>query len=397
MWLLVETQQFVINNSEDISEPTPSDSSSIAIIPSATSSNITNTSGDDNNQQQHQESITSSSSSSSSSTIILNNSFLHEAPLNVNLTELNSALSRIVKGRHVLFSCFEYLLSNQLIKKAKDEQELKEKESILYNELFPIFQNCCDKSFIISHKIPITPQIIHEEKTNLKKICEKHLNSNNFITLCKLIDAIEKNTDYIHSITCFNGKKSLSHSDYKKYDDLRRVFATDNEKTKINIKIEIKLNTPVHIHLTKCEFAPPLIENKKRKARQLTNLEEEMLSNNDENGSFFHIKKKKVEKYGPRRLKIPDDLAIKKEQLEYIGESSMLKNRLKNERLQKMLLEVDANYDREQVLDFFLETEPEFLIFCEELLYIMGRRDDNDLKQIHEVNAKYEQMKQNKQ
>jgi len=126
----------------------------------------------------------------------------------------------------------------------------------------------------------------------------------------------------------------------------------------------------------------------------LSNFEEHMLSNQDENGSFFSIKKKKVEHIGPRRLKIPDDLALKKEHLDIIEQSNMLKNRLRDDRLQQMIMEVDQSHDREKVLEFFLESEPEFLTFCEQVLYVLGRRDENDLKAIHDLMKKQQEAKQ---
>nr|CAG4709570.1 unnamed protein product [Naegleria fowleri] len=337
-----------------------------------------------------------------------NNVFLHEAPLNANLIEFNSALSRIIKGRHVLFIAFQYLLNNHLIELASDIESLKNNKCILYNELYPTFQICCDSSYIAKHKIPVNIQLINDEKVNLKKLCQKYLSETQFIELCKVMDQGERlkedladSNTFIRSITCF-GSKSLSHLDYKTKDDkstkkkdnsvmtLRKLFNTDNEKTKINIQVTINnIGTPFHVHLLPCEIAELSSHNdskqKKRKQRTFLPSEDQLLSTNDETGSFFSIKKKKVERIGPRKLKIPDDLALKKEQLDYISESNRLKSRLKDERLQKMILEVDAHPEREKVLDYFLETEPEFLTFCEEMLFVMGRRDEEDLRSVHRL------------
>ncbi|KAG2393085.1 hypothetical protein C9374_009662 [Naegleria lovaniensis] len=336
-----------------------------------------------------------------------NNIFLHEAPLNANLIEFNSALGRVIKGRHVLFTAFQYLLSNNLIELASDEASLKNNKCMLYNELYPTFQTCCDSFYIVTHKIPVNVQLINDEKVNLKKVCQKYLSETQFIELCKLMDQGEKLKDdvadsntFVKSITCF-GQKSLSHLDYQTNDDksntrkkdnsvmtLRKLFNTDNEKTKINIQVTVSnIETPFHIHLLACSASSSQNDSKqkKRKHRQFIPNEDQLLSTNDETGSFFSIKKKKVEKIGPRRLKIPDDLALKKEQLDYISESNRLKSRLKDDRLQKMILEVDAHPEREKVLDYFLETEPQFLTFCEELLFVMGRRDESDLRSVHQL------------
>ena len=370
------------------------------------------------------------SSSSTTASETKNNTFLHEVPLNANLIEFTYALGRVIKGRHLMFSVFEYLLSNQLMEPCQESTTTMEPKHQLYNDLYPIFQNCCDFAYIMQHKVSVCSQMIYDEKVNLKKICQKHLDNKKFIELSKIIDKIEKIKEedesgrhvYLSSITCFNGTKSLCFWDHVKtgksvdkkrkgqdHVTLRKVLNINNEKTKVNVRVTTTFSTPFHIAMPSPSTTTIPTEStpsetnlssedrqtlKKRKQRQLSNFEEHMLSNQDENGSFFSIKKKKVEHIGPRRLKIPDDLALKKEHLDIIEQSNMLKNRLRDDRLQQMIMEVDQSHDREKVLEFFLESEPEFLTFCEQVLYVLGRRDENDLKAIHDLMKKQQEAKQ---
>ncbi|KAL9643230.1 hypothetical protein ABK040_014687 [Willaertia magna] len=318
-------------------------------------------------------------------------SFLHELPLKATLHEFNYAISKVIKSRHFMFIIFKYLIDKELYK-------ISDK---FHQELYAIFQQTCDSNYMLKHKISLSTQLLYEEKNNLKQLIQQYLTNEQFIEISKEMDKIEKLKEeekgkliLIKSLTCFNGKKNLNYLENEQKIQLRKVFQLNNETTKINIQVETVLETPQEI-----KFEQPLellTETKKRKIRQSALNDNALLSTNENvEDNFFHIKKKKIERIGSRKLKIPDDLALKNEQLDVISKSNLLINKLKDDRLQRMILEVDSAQERDKVLDYFVETEKDFLLFCEELLFLMGRRTNQDLEEVHQAFKQEEERLKN--
>lgn len=52
-----------------------------------------------------------------------------------------------------------------------------------------------------------------------------------------------------------------------------------------------------------------------------------------------------------------------------------MKNKLRDERLQKVILEIDSAVNRERKLDEVMRNDPDFVEFVNEILYLMGVRE----------------------
>jgi hypothetical protein len=210
--------------------------------------------------------------------------------------------------------------------------------------------------------------------------------------LLKKMDQVEKAIQKKLSFELFAFDKYITTEDpepIQSKNDKRRTYERrlcdlfgKNDKTKLKITacvsepMDLLSNSSQIIDISNTFFAsrssPVQQVQSKRKAEELPADE-----------SFFSGVKRRKNQHEPhqrtmgrRRLRISEDLALKPQQLEYISLSNVIRDKVKySDELKQQILEIDTAYDRDTKLDQMMQTMPEFTVFCNELLFIMGEKE----------------------
>jgi len=85
---------------------------------------------------------------------------------------------------------------------------------------------------------------------------------------------------------------------------------------------------------------------------------------------------------------------VKKEDLQAIGRSDFLRGQLRSEKLQRIILDIDQAEDRVKALELAMERIPEFSLFISQILYVIGERDVQTLKQDRSIIEMFEKLAQ---
>jgi hypothetical protein len=146
----------------------------------------------------------------------------------------------------------------------------------------------------------------------------------------------------------------------EKMDPTRKLSEKfKNEKTKINIK-----------------FSPEFCDQFEHFDKIYQFVEKKKV----EEISFLESNKK--QKIGDHEQFQSSDV-VNHENLEIIGKSRVILDKLKEEKLQLTILDIDQSKDRERALEHAMK-DPEFALFVSEVLYIIGERNlenlENDMK-----------------
>eukprot|EP01080_Neovahlkampfia_damariscottae_P004570 gene4570-7954_t len=127
----------------------------------------------------------------------------------------------------------------------------------------------------------------------------------------------------------------------------------NNENTKVKIKLSKQFNEELEKYDKIYEF---IDRNKFKEV------------------SFFEAQKDLKVKES-----VDSETIVEKENLEIIGKSRIIVEKLKEEKLQLMILDIDQAKDREKALENAMK-DPEFALFVSEVLYIIGERDLGNLE-----------------
>lgn len=75
-----------------------------------------------------------------------------------------------------------------------------------------------------------------------------------------------------------------------------------------------------------------------------------------------------------------NETVLKDEDLSHIPKSRILREKLLDQKMQLLILEIDQAKDREKALQEVLKKEPDFSVFVSEMLYLVGERSLDDLQ-----------------
>lgn len=180
--------------------------------------------------------------------------------------------------------------------------------------------------------------------------------------------------------------------------DFSKVAKITNEKTKINIQLQVivPLESILQIPL---QQAPPSISTFWNvifgtNTTMSKNNEEEKETRESFFGNTFYSKLKKKRTYYDylresgkykeetrfrTELKVAEEFLVPNEKLELIGMSNALRYQLGEESLQKILLDIDTDTHKEMKLQHFLQNNSQFKTFADQVLFLFGEKELDEI------------------
>jgi hypothetical protein len=316
------------------------------------------------------------------------NTFLAELPHYTNIRSLYKIVGTLIEQRYEM--CATIAESYKLIK--DNNCMIDELTTQMIAKFKSAYMSCCTKDKI-QHRRALHTNFLQREIVAMKEAIAKILPVSSQIgqSLLKKMDQIEKDLQHKLKIelTAFgkpivNEEIPVEKSDTKKqYEKRLYDYFGKNDKTRVKVKALIieplpLLSNAISLFETCEQFCSEYAGSEQVESRKRSAEEE---AGDEEDGFFIGFKRRKTynpsqRSMGRRRLRISEDLALKPQQLEYINRSNVIKDKVRySDELKQKILEIDTAYDRESRLDQLMQSDSEFTVFCNELLFIMGEKE----------------------
>ncbi|KAL0479263.1 hypothetical protein AKO1_008077 [Acrasis kona] len=322
------------------------------------------------------------------------NVFLVELPNYTSIKSTYTIVGTLIEERHEILSA-----AHELITSIQGQTELDSLIIETIDRFHTAYDLCCNKKRLLSSRRALHTNFLQQEIIAMKESCSKLIPISSIgQIILKKMDHNEKHVQkkvkfdlMVFDRTIPQEEEQTQKDNRKRYNDKRLSdHFGRNDKTKVNVKAiltepvqELSL-TPEYINTCENYFSSrpsPVPQYKRKHEESNDNVDQ---PEDEQEDSFFKGIKRRRNQYeqnhrngmGRRRLRIAEDLALKPQQLEYINMSSVLKDKIRySEELKRQILKVDTAYDRDTTLDDLMAGYPEFTVFCNELLFVMGEKE----------------------
>lgn len=315
------------------------------------------------------------------------NVFLVELPNYTSIRSTYTIIGTLIEERFEMFSAFA-----KAIEFFQDKSDLDALVVEMIDRYHIAYDLCCNKDRLLQNRRALHTNFLQQEIIAMKEATSRVIPVSDVAQqLLKNMDKIEKAIQKKLNFELLAFDKPILVEDAPSQDknDKRRPYEKrlcdyfgKNDKTKLKIRASVSeplillQDSPKIIDISNQYFSSrtsPLSQNKRKAEEIVPDADDAFFSGVKRRKNYYEPKERTM---GRRRLRIAEDLALRPQQLEYIGMSNVVRDKVKfSDELKQQILQVDTAYDRESKLDQLMQMIPDFTVFCNELLFIMGEKE----------------------